>query len=54
MGNNVGKFVNVDKNEAESEEAERKRWREWAKHAAEHERQRRIKVCRGDAHVTQR
>lgn len=26
------------------EVAERKRWQEWAKHAAEHERQRRIRV----------
>lgn len=31
-------------NENEVEGAERRRWQEWAKHAAEHERQRRIKV----------
>lgn len=30
--------------ESEFEVAERKRWQEWARHAAEHERQRRIKV----------
>lgn len=30
--------------ENEFEVAERKRWQEWAKHAAEHERQRRMKV----------
>lgn len=30
--------------ENELEVAERKRWQEWAKHAAEHERQRRIQV----------
>lgn len=30
--------------ENELEVAERRRWQEWAKHAAEHERQRRIQV----------
>lgn len=30
--------------ENEIDVAERKRWQEWAKHAAEHERQRRMKV----------
>lgn len=30
--------------ENESDVAERRRWQQWAKHAAEHERQRRIKV----------
>lgn len=55
MRDNVGKLIDICKNELEvaeeSEEAERKRWQEWAKHAAEHERQRRIKVCRGNTHV---
>lgn len=32
--------------EDEGEVMERKRWQEWAKHAAEQERQRRIKVGR--------
>lgn len=32
--------------ENELEVAERRRWQEWAKHAAEHERQRRIQVSR--------
>lgn len=30
--------------ESEREVVERRRWQEWAKHATEHERQRRIKV----------
>ncbi|CAM9912128.1 unnamed protein product, partial [Scytosiphon promiscuus] len=33
--------------ESELEVAERKRWQEWARHAAEHERQRRIKILEG-------
>lgn len=32
--------------ENELEVAERRRWQEWAKHAAEHERQRRIQVSK--------
>ena len=34
----------VEEDKDEEEKAERKKWQEWAKHAAEHERQRRIKV----------
>lgn len=42
----TGEDVLSDENEFEV--AERRRWQEWAKHAAEHERQRRMKVrvCR--------
>lgn len=38
----TGEEILSDENEIEV--AERKRWQEWAKHAAEHERQRRMKV----------
>lgn len=33
--------------ESEVEIAERRRWQEWARHAAEQERQRRMKVSEG-------
>ncbi|CBN74279.1 conserved unknown protein [Ectocarpus siliculosus] len=33
--------------ENESDVAERRRWQQWAKHAAEHERQRRMKILEG-------
>lgn len=38
--------------ENESDVAERRRWQQWAKHAAEHERQRRMKVRSGCVHAT--
>lgn len=41
-GEETGEEILSDENEIDV--AERRRWQEWAKHAAEHERQRRMKV----------
>lgn len=40
----TGQEIVSDENEIDVDLAERRRWQEWAKHAAEHERQRRMKV----------
>lgn len=41
-GGGEGEELLSDENEVDV--AERRRWQEWARHAAEHERQRRIQV----------
>lgn len=48
-----GEELELLSDEGEREIVERRRWQEWAKHAAEQERQRRVKVSRDDSGAVQ-